>query len=130
MKILLMSLFLFSLNAHASGCSPYDVYLVKEELISSVGEHSGYFKCEDKSCWIETGRLMNGASEIHNLVQAVSTDKPVDSTQIFLPSIELQIYRQTFSSSCSGIVRYVIGTNFKQNGKEERYRSEVDPAYL
>lgn len=129
MKILMMSLFLVSLNVQASGCNPYDVYPVKEELISTIGEHAAYFKCENKRCSMSTGRLMNGASEIHDLVQ-VDPVKSEDSAQVFIPSIELQIYRQTFSSSCSGLVRYVIGTNFVTNGKELRYRSELDPDYM
>lgn len=125
-----MSLFLFSFNTHASGCNPHDVYLVKEELISSIGEFSGLFKCENSKCWIGAGRQTNNASEMHRLLQAVPLKNSSDNTQILLPTIELQIYRQTFSSSCDNIVRYVIGTNFKSNDKEERYRSEIDPDYL
>lgn len=126
MKILILALLLVTTKTYASGCNPHDVSLIRETPIVSLGDHYGYYRCQNNKCWVNTVKDGADTSESHHLLKAVLGGETSESVEIFIPKLEVKIYRQYFSSSCSDVIEYVIGTEYEG----VRYRSIIDRLWL
>ncbi len=122
MKILVLLLLVVSSNSYASGCFPDDVQLVEEKVLAVFPEnYKGSVSCKKiNECSIYAYKDNSGMwREFYRLYPANQQQSARDQQ---LENVELKVYQQFFSSSCTDLYRVVVG--FDLDGK--RFRTEID----
>lgn len=109
MKALILGLLILTTKTYASGCDDGNPMRFEEAPVMSLGTHFAYAGCHSDSCYIYTSKYEGEAVERHSLY-ATSVGFEVPMTEI---QIEVKIYRQQYSNSCTDLTRYVVGAEYK-----------------
>ncbi len=121
MKFLALLLLVCSTNTFASGCFPDDVQLVDEKVLTVFPDSfKGSINCDKNDCSVYAYNDKTGMWR--EFYQLTSANPQEMSTTQQVEHIELKVYQQFFSSSCTDLYRVVVG--FELKGK--RFRSEKD----
>ncbi|MBY0413958.1 MAG: hypothetical protein K2Q18_07325 [Bdellovibrionales bacterium] len=125
MKMLALSMLLFAARTYASGCDHYDVSLVSEKAIVSLGEFEATYYCNEsntKKCHVYGYNQMK--DEYHVFYkQYDGTEETIEPTRP-LGNIDIKIYEQYFESSCGNEYRYILGVDIE--GKRYREVDDID----
>ena len=119
MKTFALALLLLGSQAHASGCQPYDVGLVSETVVASLGTFKTTYQCDNETmCGVN---IWNAEKNEWHSLSLLNVKGPI-GYNVDLGDQEVKIYDQYFVSSCTEVHRYIIGIDFENN----RYREEDD----
>lgn len=118
MKSLILGLLLLTTKTYASGCDDGNPMQFKETPVINLGTHYAYSGCHTDYCFIYTSKSDGEVVERHSLY-ATKTGFEVPMTEL---KIEVKLYRQYFTNSCTELTRYVVGAEYE--GK--RYRETAD----
>ncbi|MEA9356787.1 hypothetical protein SHI21_11250 [Bacteriovorax sp. PP10] len=118
MKALILGLLILTTKTYASGCDDGNPMHFEEAPVMSLGTHYAYTGCHTDSCYIYTSKSEGEAVERHSLY-ATKTGFEVPMTEI---KVEVKMYRQYYTNSCTELTRYVVGAEYE--GK--RYREAAD----
>lgn len=126
MKFLVLALLLVTTKTYADGCGDvyHSVSLTEEIAVTNLGSADAYLECNEGKCSISTSKVISTGTELHDLVSMDVTQKPMSTT--WLGKLEVKIYRQTFASMCSQVVRYTLGLDYDG----VRFRELKDITYI
>lgn len=112
MKFLVLALLLVTTKTYAAGCGDiyHSVSLTEEVAITNLGAADAYLECNEGKCNISTSKAISVGNEHHNLISMNSNQKQVALTSI--GKLEVKIYRQSFESMCTQVIRYVVGLDY------------------
>lgn len=112
MKFLILALLLVTTKTYAAGCTdPYhSVSLTEEVVVTNLGTANAYLVCSDGKCSISTSKNISVGTEQHTLMNMSAIEKQAELTS--LGNLEVKIYRQTFESMCSQVIRYTLGLDY------------------
>jgi hypothetical protein len=112
MKILLFTLLLVTTKTYAAGCGDvyHSVSLTEEIAVTNLGASNAYLECNTSKCSIWTSKDISVGNEQHTLKSMDVTQKQISMTSI--GNLEVKIYRQTFESMCSQVIRYTLGLDY------------------
>jgi hypothetical protein len=112
MKFLVLALLLVTTKTYAAGCvDPYhSVSLIEEVAVTNLGPADAHLECNAGKCNIRTSKNISVGNEQHTLKSMDATQKQMNTTSI--GNLEVKIYRQTFESMCSQVIRYTLGLDY------------------
>lgn len=118
MKALILGLLILTTKTYASGCDDGNPVHFEEAPVMSLGTHYAYIGCDPDYCYAYTAKSEGEGVERHSLYAIKSGfEVPMIETKI-----EVKLYRQYYTNSCTELTRYVVGAEYE--GK--RYREIAD----
>ncbi len=108
MKFLVLALLLVTTKTYAAGCvdTYHSVSLTEEIAVTNLGPANAFLECNTGKCSIWTSK----DDEQHTLKSMDITQKQMNT--ISIGNLEVKIYRQTFESMCSQVIRYTLGADY------------------
>jgi hypothetical protein len=112
MKFLVLALLLVTTKTYAAGCvdNYHSVSLTEEVAVTNLGSANAHLECNSGKCSIWTSQEISVGTEQHTLKSMDVTQKQMNITS--LGNLEVKIYRQTFDSMCSQMIRYTLGLDY------------------
>lgn len=112
MKFLVLALLLVTTKTYAAGCvdTYHSVSLTEEVAVTNLGAANAHLECNSGKCSIWTSQEISVGTEQHTLKSMDVTQKQMSMTS--LGNLEVKIYRQTFESMCSQVIRYTLGLDY------------------
>lgn len=112
MKILVLALLLVTTKTYAAGCGDiyHSVSLTEEVAVANLGATNAFLECSAGKCSVSTSKDISVGNEQHTLKGMIATQKQISMTSI--GNLEVKIYRQTFDSMCSQVIRYTLGLDY------------------
>lgn len=126
MKFLALTLFLVTTSTYAAECrDPYhSVSMTEEVAVADLGDADSFLQCNGRQCSVYATLRTAKGSESYLLLNANQIPTELSSTSI--EKMKLKIYKQTFSSLCSSVIRTTIGLDYN----EVRFRDLEDITFI